>query len=94
MKKPFIILSLQTILVISLSITQAILANSISTTGVELVKIEKELTSYKKENALLSEKLFITTSLTNIASSAALLGFAEEKTRVYMTGPLPLAVKR
>ena len=72
---------------------QVIISNSLSTTGITLAKLEKELALYKKENILLQEKVLHISSLTHIASVASELGFVQEKSQVYLSTPLPLAVK-
>lgn len=89
--KPFVISIV--LMILFLSIVQVVVSNSLSTTGVTLVKLQNEIIFYKKENTNLREKLLIASSLTNIASHAAELGFIEEKTYMLLPAPLPLAVK-
>lgn len=81
MKKPILFIVLIITIIVSLSIVQVTVSNNLSTTGVELAKIEEKITQYKKENALLQEKLLIASSLDTIASKAAGMGFVEEKAR-------------
>lgn len=90
MKKPIIFIIAIICIIVSLSIVQVTVSNNLSTTGVELAKIEEKITFYKKENAVLKEKLLISSSLDSIASKAAELGFVEEKSRVFLSKP-PLA---
>lgn len=93
MKKTKLFITSIVLMIIFLSVIQVVVSNSLSTVGVTLVKLQKEISFYKKENAILREKLLTASSLTNIASHAAELGFVEEKTYVLLPAPLPLAVK-
>lgn len=94
MKKPKLFIATLVIIMIFLSVVQVVVSNSLSTTGQMLGKLDKEIQSYKKENTLLKEKLLSVSSLTNVASEAAHLGFVENKSNVFLTAPLPLAVKQ
>ena len=89
---PFIIFLAVTI--IFLSVIQVTVSSKLSITGIELGKLQGELANYERENSVLTENLLLTTSLTNIASNASEIGFVEQKSIVYLTTPLPLAVKR
>lgn len=79
-------------MVISLSIVQVVVSNNLSTTGVELAKIEEQIATYRKQNTVLQEKLLMASSLTIIASKAAEMGFVEEKSRIFLQTS-PLAVR-
>lgn len=92
MKKPILFIILIIGIVISLSIIQVSVSNSLSTTGLELAKIDNQITEYKKKNALLHEKLLTASSFTTIASQAAELGFIEAKSRVFLPKS-PLAAR-
>ncbi|MBP9719146.1 MAG: hypothetical protein KBD46_01650 [Candidatus Levybacteria bacterium] len=92
MKKPILFIIVIITIVVSLSVTQVTVSNNLSTTGIELAKIEEQIMTYKKENAMLKEKLLTASSFTTIASAAAELGFVEVKTRVFLRKP-PLAVR-
>lgn len=94
MKKPLLIIGLLIGIIIALTLVQVWVSNRISTTGITLAKISDEISSYKRENALLSEDVLVNSSLTQIASSAAELGFVDVKSSVYINAPLPLAVVR
>lgn len=80
-------------IVVGLSIVQVTVSNSLSTTGIELGKIEEQISSYRNENARLSEKLLTLSSFDTIASKAADMGFIEEKTHIVLTKPLPIAAR-
>lgn len=93
MKKPIYFISVIIVTVISLSIVQVVISNSLSTTGLDLAKIEQDLNTYERENDTLRQKVLTATSLTYIASAAGQLGFVEQKSQIYLSTPLPLAVK-
>lgn len=93
MKRSISFLSLLIFSIIFLSVLQVAVSNKLSTYGVELANFQEKLGSYKKENSLLKENLLMETSLINIASQASVIGFAENKSRLFLTAPLPLARK-
>lgn len=93
MKKPVLLLTSLLTIVIVLAVVQVIISNSLSTRGVGLDSLDQELTFYKKENILLKEKLLKISSLSYVASSAAKIGFIEEKSRIFVSSSLPIAVK-
>lgn len=91
MKKPVLFIICNVIIIVVLSVIQVIVANSISTTGIELSKIQKEIAVTKKQNAVLHEQVLFSASLTNIASVAAEMGFEETKSQMVLSSPLPIA---
>ncbi|MBI2430679.1 MAG: hypothetical protein HYV39_01540 [Candidatus Levybacteria bacterium] len=93
MKKQHIIVTIVFLLIISLSILQVVVSNSLSITGITLSRLETELTNYQRENALLREKMLLNTSLTQIASKAATLGFEEGKSQIVVGSLLPIALR-
>lgn len=93
MKKPVLIITSLIITVISLSILRVALVNSISTDGIELDELQNKISYYKKENILLEEKYLEVASLVNIEYKAKSLGFVDAKSQVYLSTPLPLALK-
>lgn len=94
MKRPALLITISIFTILILSIAKTVVSNRLSTTGIALEKTESELNSYKTQNLVLREKLLAMSSLTNIASKAALLGFVENKSQVILTKPLPLAIKQ
>lgn len=82
------------LLVLFLGVARVVVSNSISTSGVELGKINEEITFYKLENDNLSEKVFSMSSLSQIASEAAKLGFVDNKENFVLTNPLPIAARQ
>lgn len=94
MKRPTLLITISICIIFILSITKTIISNRLSTTGIALEKTEGELNNYKTQNLVLREKLLALSSLANIASKAALLGFVENKSQIFLTKPLPLAIKQ
>lgn len=93
MKRPKRLISFIFLIIIALSVVRVTVENSISTTGITLVKLQERLASYKKDNALLAERYLQDSSFLSIASKAAEKGFVESKNQVYLSTPLPLALK-
>lgn len=94
MKKPaFLIFSLS-LAIIVLSVVRIFISNNISTSGIVLGKMQKQIESYELENSLLAEKLFSQSSLTNIAQKAYDLGYQEQKSELVITNKLPVAIKQ
>ncbi|RJQ37951.1 hypothetical protein C4559_02630 [Candidatus Microgenomates bacterium] len=94
MKKPALFITFIAIIVIFLSIVQIVVSNRLSTTGVLLSKLEEDIDYYDKQNSLLEEQLLLSSSLNHIASGALEKGFVKDNTRIFLTTPLPLAVRQ
>ena len=61
-KSGYIFISL-VIVIIALTIVHVVVSNMLSTTGIELEKLQTELTAYKKENVILQEQVLEASSL-------------------------------
>ena len=72
-------------IIILLSIVQSVVSNRLSTSGIILGKIEEKIRFYKTENSSLAEEFFLVSSLNNIESRAATLGFVKEKSPLVLT---------
>lgn len=94
MKRPRLLITLILGVIILLSLVRVSIENSISTTGEELVRLQNSVDQYKKTNALLQERYLKDSSLTKISSSAKKKGFVVAKNQVYLSSPLPLALKQ
>ena len=94
MKKPTFIIFTIVFLIGALFMARVIVSNNLSTTGLILLKLESQLSSYKIENSNLREKLLRLTSLSHISSESSQLGFVENKNRFTLSKPLPLAIKQ
>lgn len=81
-------------LVLVLAIARVVVLNLISTSGVELGRINDKIAGYKLENSLLSEKLYSISSFAVIASEAAKLGFTQSAQNIVLTNSLPIAAKQ
>lgn len=77
-----------------LSVVQITVANRLSTTGIELAKLQNKIEEYKKENALLQEEVLKKSSLTNIAQAADKEGFVVPQNSFVISTPLPLALNQ
>lgn len=93
MKKPLLLIIFFIITIISLSIVQVVVSNKLSTTGIELENLQSQINKYKKENTILEEKVLEASSLINVSKKAKDLGFVEAKSQIYLSSPLPLAIK-
>lgn len=94
MKKSGIIILITVSTIILLSIVQTVLSNRLSTSGVSMSKINKEIRAYKTENTEIREKLFLRASLNNIAAQAMELGFIESKSQLVVSTSLSLAARQ
>lgn len=94
MKKPALIITLLFILILVLSIVKIFVSNSVATSGVVLGKVQEDLSKYKLENYILSEKLYTLSSLTNIASKAYDLGYTDSKTNFVLNSQVSVAIKQ
>jgi len=93
-RKPVVLISLIALTIISLAVVRVAILNSISTTGIELVDLQKDLTVYKKQNVLLKEEYLAVSSLTSIDKKAKTMGFVDAKSHIYLNTPLPLALRQ
>ncbi|MFH1186687.1 MAG: hypothetical protein V1697_00775 [Candidatus Levyibacteriota bacterium] len=94
MKKPITLIISLLLVVFVLFIARTVVSNNISTSGSFLAKVNIELDTYKIENASFKEKIYISSSLNNIASEAAKLGFVDQKLSFTLSSTLPIAVKQ
>lgn len=93
MKRHIFILELLIFVALSLALSKVVVSNVISTSGVELGSLNEKLSSLRIENDSLKEELFEKTSLGNISSEAAKLGFTDKKENFVLTSPLPVALR-
>jgi|GEM_PF-788871 len=94
MKRPTYLIIFIFVTIMGLAIAQVSTANQISTTGAELGALQQQVDDYKRQNTILQEQLLEASSLTNIAGTAAQLGFVDAKTQISLTAPVPLALKQ
>jgi hypothetical protein len=85
MKRHGYVIKFALFIIIFLSIVQVVVSNRLSTAGMALGKIEDEIRFYKRENASLSEEFFLASSLANISSKAAEMGFIGNKSQLVLT---------
>ncbi|OGH11539.1 MAG: hypothetical protein A3B38_01895 [Candidatus Levybacteria bacterium RIFCSPLOWO2_01_FULL_36_13] len=94
MKKPTFIILVLILAVIILSVIRTYVANNIATSGVILSDVEIQKAKLETENAILSEKLYTQTSLSEISKKAEKLGFSENKKNFAISGQRPVAFKQ
>jgi cell division protein FtsL len=94
MKKTRILTGITLLTIISLTLVRVFVANSLSTTGIELGDIQVRIEEYKKQNNILKVEVLKAASLQNIAKSASLSGFTNAKSFVYVDTNLPIAMKQ
>ena len=82
-------------LIVVLSVVKAIAYNRLSTSGVFVGEVEERISFYKTQNAILSEELLTSSSLTNIQAIAGELGFTnKDSSLLVLKTSRPLAVKK
>lgn len=94
MKAYSLIVKILFIIMLLLAGIRVVVSNSISTSGVALDRINEDVASVKTDNLLIEEKLLSLTSLNNVASEAAKLGFASNNDILIIANPLPIAAKQ
>lgn len=94
MKKPALIITILMFLILTLSVIRIFVSNRIATSGVVLGKVTEDLSRYRLENTVLSEKLYTMSSLTNIASKAYDLGYTDSKTDFVLSNQVPVAIRQ
>lgn len=93
MKRQTFIITFAIFIIVCLSVGLVVVSNRLSTAGTGLGRIEDEIRIYKTQNSILSERLFLVSSLGNIASKAGALGFVEDKSQLVLKSYLPFALK-
>jgi cell division protein FtsL len=82
------------LLIIAGSLVQIGMANSLTTQGITLGKIQSQINTTKQANMLMAEQLYTISSYTHIASQAATLGFVEAKPAIFLQADSkPLAIR-
>lgn len=92
MKHKFVLTSL-VVITLFLAVIRVVVSNIISTSGVELGRINEEIATVRLQNDELKQKFFSRSSLENIATEAAKLGFTDKKENFVLTSPLPIAAR-
>ncbi|OGH02426.1 MAG: hypothetical protein A2798_02085 [Candidatus Levybacteria bacterium RIFCSPHIGHO2_01_FULL_37_17] len=94
MKKPFLIILILFVITIGLAIVRTFISNNIVTSGIVLSSIESKTQELETQNAILSEKLYKLTSLSEIAKKAEKLGFFENRNNFAIFSQRPVALKQ
>ena len=93
MKKPILVITFLSLIIVLLVILRVSLVNSISTTGIQLVDLQNQSASYENQNELLKVQYLQAASYTNIAQKATKLGYVPVSNEVDLDAPAPLALK-
>lgn len=93
MKKYIVLTGIMGAVLIILTVVQAVVANTVSTVGVDVAKIQEEIDAYKKENALLKESYLTKSSYTIIAEEVTKRGFERSTKQLSLTNTPPLAYR-
>ena len=93
MKKLILVTTSLFFIVIVFAIVQVMMTNMLSTDGAQLSELQAEVSKYKRENALLNEKILQASALTTVAEKATQQGFVPSS-QTYLSTPLPLALKQ
>lgn len=94
MKKPILLVTILILIVISLFGVRVAVSNRISISGIALGETQDEVSRLKIENIVLKEKVYTLSSLTQVSSAAAKLGFVESKQSFALTKAHPIAFKQ
>lgn len=94
MKKPILILTCLILVIIGLTVTRAIVSNTLSTTGVDLSRIDQDIDSYQRKNALIQERILQASAFTTLEQEAEQRGYEAMSSQIVLTSPLPIAYKR
>ena len=94
MKKPILIITLLIVIILLLTITRAIVSNSLATSGVGLSKLTTEIDTYQRETAILEEKILKKSSFTNLKEEAGKQGYETVTSQIVMSSPLPIAYNK
>jgi len=93
MKKPLLLISFLSIVVVLLTLTRVTLVNTISTTGVTLVTLQNQIEDYRKENEILKEQYLQEAAYTTIDQKATKIGYKPVTSEIDLTAPQPLALR-
>lgn len=88
-----LILKFLIIATLFLAVGRVVVSNIISTSGVELGRINEEVVTIRTQNTSLEQELFSKSSLENLATEAAKLGFIDSNENFVLTNPLPIAAR-
>jgi len=81
-------------IVIFLSLVQLVISHSLATTGEKVRQLELKATQLEKENAVLTEEINKTGSLSRIAKEAEKLGLVKATQVLHLTPEIPVAQAR
>ncbi len=93
--KPTTRILLGLVMVISgLVMIRIVLSSMFSVDGIALANTQNQIATIDRENMLLKEQIYTSSSYTAIASDAATMGFVEEKSQITLSGSSSIAIKQ
>lgn len=94
MKRPILILIALFITTLSLMFLKIVVANRITTNGIELGVMQNKIQQYDTQNLVLQEQLLSYASLHTISEKAGKMGFIQAKSDYFVAAPLHVAIKQ
>lgn len=91
--KSTIFLVLVGVILVGTAVLRIAASNSLTTSGIDLNDLQVRVDSLKKENMILRQELYAQSSLYDVASRAATLGFVVGKGDIALTDQLPVAMR-
>lgn len=91
MKIPVLVLVILFVTIAVLTGARSVVSSRITTSGLELGKIQDQTADYKTQNVILKEKIFSLSSLTHVSEAAENVGFVESKEAFAVTAARPIA---
>ncbi|MBI2442572.1 MAG: hypothetical protein HYV40_01530 [Candidatus Levybacteria bacterium] len=81
-------------IIIVLTITRAVVSNTLSTSGIDLNRLDDEIHTYKRETALMEEKLLHAAAYTTLQEEAKKRGYEQATSQIILSSPIPMALNR
>ncbi len=94
MSRSHLLTKISLLTIIGLFLVQIFVSNQLATSGVQINRIQEQISLLTKENQLLKEQIDQKTSLSFISSQAAQLGFDQTPSTIALHNPSPLALNQ
>lgn len=93
MRRTKLVITALTLIIFSLSVVQVVASNNISTSGIELESLQTEVSTLKRENAILRVQVLDSLSLASVTKKATKMGFVPANAHVFVEAKVPLAIR-